>query len=207
MFLSRLTLDPGHPQARRDLSNPYEMHRTLVRAYAPDSQTPPRRFLWRLEPSQAFSPSVVLLVQSDQRADWSALDALPGYALEILGNKPVSLEKLIREGCRCRFRLLVNPTVTRDGKRHGLVKEEEQRAWLERQGKKGGFELLGFVRGGSARIQTRQSGSGRRITLQTALFEGALEITDAELLQSMVRKGLGHGKAWGLGLLSLARMT
>jgi CRISPR system Cascade subunit CasE len=183
------------------------MHRTLARAYAPNSEIQPYRFLWRLEPSHTFSPSAVLLVQSDQRADWSVLDALPGYALEIFGNKLVSLEKLIQEGCRCRFRLLANPTVTRDGKRHGLVKEEEQRAWLERQGKKGGFELLGCVRGGSARIQTRQSGSGRRITLQTALFDGALEITDAELLRSVVCKGLGHGKALGLGLLSLARMT
>jgi len=207
MYLTRLTLDAGHPQARRDLSNAYEMHRTLARAYAPDPNAAPNRFLWRLEPSSATSASAVLLVQSDQTADWSVLDALAGYALEVLGNKPVSLETLIREGGRCRFRLLANPTVTRDGKRHGLVKEEEQLAWLDRQGKKGGFDLLGCVRGSSARLQARQGSRGRNITLQTALFEGALEVTDAESLRSTVRQGVGHGKALGLGLLSLARLA
>ncbi len=36
MYLSKLTLDPRHPQARRDLGDAYEMHRTLARAFAPD---------------------------------------------------------------------------------------------------------------------------------------------------------------------------
>lgn len=128
MFLSKLTLDPGHPQARWDLSSPYEMHRTLVRAYADDSQMLPPRFLWRLEsrrlePSSITPPSAVLLVQSDVPADWSALDVQPDYALEILDNKPVNLEKLITDGGYCRFRLLANPTVTRQGRRYGLAKE------------------------------------------------------------------------------------
>jgi len=207
MYLSRLTLDAEHPQARRDLSNAYEMHRTLARAYARHPDTPPHRFLWRLEPTPTAYPSAVLLVQSDLPADWSVLDTMPGYAFEILGNKPVNLEGLIRDGGQYRFRLLANPTVTRNGKRHGLVREEEQLAWLERQGKKGGFDLLGCVRGGSARLQARQGGSGRHITLQTALFEGALKVTNAESLWSMVRQGVGHGKALGLGLLSLATLA
>lgn len=207
MFLNKLTLDPAHPLARRDLSNCYEMHRTLARAYAPNPETPPHRFLWRLEHSPVASPSAILLVQSDFAADWSALDKLPEYAREILDNKPVNLEKLIRDGGRCRFRLLANPTVTRDGKRHGLAKEDEQCTWLERQGKRCGFEVLGCVRASNARVQARQGRHGRPITLQTALFEGMLAVTDGETLSVSVRQGIGHGKAWGLGLLSLARIA
>ncbi|MGH9440620.1 MAG: type I-E CRISPR-associated protein Cas6/Cse3/CasE, partial [Terriglobia bacterium] len=30
MFLTKLTLDPRSRDARRDLSDPYEMHRTLT---------------------------------------------------------------------------------------------------------------------------------------------------------------------------------
>lgn len=38
-----------------------------------------------------------------------------------------------------RFRLFANPTVTRQGKRYGLVGEEQQLAWLARQGERHGF--------------------------------------------------------------------
>lgn len=78
MHLTRLRLDPRSPQARRDLSDAYEMHRTLVRAFvrAPD-QTPPR-ILWRAEPAAAWSDPVVL-VQSQDVGDWSVLNALPHY--------------------------------------------------------------------------------------------------------------------------------
>lgn len=207
MFLSKLTLDPQHPQARRDLGDAYEMHRTLARAYAPDAITPPPRFLWRLEPSfHAFS-SAALLVQSDVPADWSVLDPMRGYTAEVLGNKPVDLEKLIEAGARYRFRLLANPTVTRDGKRYGLSKEDEQLVWITRQGEKHGFSVLACARGNSARIQSRRGNTGQRIIIQTVAFEGTLEAFDSERLRLAVRNGLGHGKAWGLGLFSLARIS
>jgi CRISPR system Cascade subunit CasE len=207
MFLSRLELDPAHPQARRDLSDPYEMHRTLVRAYAPDPKSPPTRFLWRLEPSPVTRPSAVLLIQSETPADWTPIESLDGYARDIRANKPLELARLVRPGARYRFRLRANPTVTRDGKRHGLDREEEQLDWMSRQGAKWGFSLVGCVRGGSEQIRSRQGSTGRRITLRAVLFEGALETTDAERLRAAVQSGLGHGKAWGLGLLSLARIA
>lgn len=208
MYLSKLTLDPMHPQARRDLGSPYEMHRTLARVYAPDPQTPSQPFLWRLESGRDPAHSATILVQSDVVGNWSVLDQIPGYAVEVLGDKPVDLERLIRKsGDRFRFRLLANPTVTRDGKRHGLTKEEEQLDWLGRQGGKRGFSLDSCLRLGNERIQTRQGRMGRRITLQTVLFGGILEASEVAHLQMAVRFGLGHGKAMGLGLLSLARIT
>mgnify|MGYP002136949035 FL=1 len=35
MFLSKLILNPKSREARRDLANPYDLHRTLARAFAP----------------------------------------------------------------------------------------------------------------------------------------------------------------------------
>lgn len=208
MYLSRLTLDPQHPQARRDLSSPYEMHRTLTRAFAPDAQSQPPRFLWRFESGRDTVSTATVLVQSDSAADWSVLTPMAGYALEVQGNKQVDLERLIdRPERRYRFRLLANPTVTRDGKRHGLTKEEDQLNWLTRQGTNGGFGLCACLRLANERIQTRQSSPGRRITLQSVLFEGVLEVSDVARLRIAVGTGLGHGKALGLGLLSLARIA
>lgn len=204
MFLSKLTLNPRHPQARRDLGDAYEMHRTLVRAFVPDASTPPPRFLWRLERGFHDSLSPTLLVQSEMRANWSVLEGLSGYAAEILGNKPVEMERLIRTGTRYRFRLLANPTVTRNGKRYGLTKTDEQLVWLARQGEKQGFSILACQLGSSGSIQVRQGNAGNRITVHAVMFEGLLETTDAVRLRQAVCAGLGHGKALGLGLLSVA---
>lgn len=206
MFLSKLTLDPRHPKARRDLSDAYEMHRTLARAFTPDAETAPARFLWRLERRADYQPSSVVLVQSVQSADWSVLNSLPGYADEILPNKNVDLEFLIQPGVRYRFRLLANPTVTREGKRYGLAREEEQLDWIARQGERHGFSVLGCVRGADERLQVRQGRNGNRITLHTALFEGVLHVLGTESLRKAVENGFGHGKAFGLGLLSLGRI-
>lgn len=206
MFLSKLTLDPRHPQARRDLSNAYEMHRTLARAFAPNAETAPARFLWRLERRADYQPSSIVLVQSAQPADWSVLDAFPGYTGEIHANKTVDLETLIQPGARYRFRLLANPTVTRKGKRYGLTREDEQLAWIARQGERHGFSILGCVRGTGEQLQVQQGRGGNRITLHTALFEGLLQADTPEPLRQGLLKGFGHGKAMGLGLLSLARV-
>lgn len=207
MYLSRLTLDPRHPNVRRDLGNRYEMHRTLARAYVPDATAAPHRFLWRLESSQFDAGWAVVLVQSEISADWAPLEGDAGYTLEIEGNKAVDLDRLIQPDVRYRFRLQANPTVTRNGKRYGLVKEEDQLAWLERQGVGHGFKLLATIRAECERLQARQTSTGRRITLQSALFEGHLVPTDPTLLSHAILSGLGHGKAWGLGLLSVARST
>ena len=98
MYLSRLTLDPRHPQVRRDLANPYEMHRTLARVHAPDAESPPRPFLWRLEAHPPTAGSAMLLAQSAVGANWQPLEAQSGYALEILTNKPVDLSVRVPTG-------------------------------------------------------------------------------------------------------------
>jgi CRISPR system Cascade subunit CasE len=205
MYLSKLTVDPRNAQARRDLADAYEMHRTLARVFVRDDATPPVRFLWRLERRSDDQASCVVLVQSAHAGDWAALNAMPGYVDQVQPNKAVDLDALVQTGARYRFRLLANPTVTREGKRYGLTRENEQLAWIARQGERNGFSVLGCVRGADERLQVRQGRGGNRIILHTALFDGVLQVDSAELLRQGVLNGFGHGKAMGLGLLSLAR--
>lgn len=206
MYLSKLTLDPRHPQARRDLGDAYEMHRTLVRAFAPDPETAPPRFLWRLETDMAMNSPANVLVQADVPADWSLIAALSGYATKIQGNKQVDLGGFILAGGRYHFRLKANPTVTRAGKRYGLTSEDEQLAWLARQGERHGFSVLGCVRGCSERIQVRQGNSGHRITVHSVLLDGMVEVQEVAIFEQVVRNGLGHAKALGMGLFSIAKV-
>lgn len=203
MYLSTIKLNPHHFQARRDIGDAYEMHRTLTSVFGRREDTEARSFLWRLEHSGELENPGVVIVQSATPANWSVLDEYPGYTQEIRANRRIDLDRLIEAGRCYRFRLQVNPTVTRNGKRIGLRDKEEQVEWLLNQGQKHGFEVLAFLRKSSQRLQLRQGNSGNRITLHSVLFEGILQAKNPPLLQKAVLNGLGHGRAWGLGLLTI----
>lgn len=204
MFLSRLRLNLSSAAARRDLAEPYEMHRTLARVYAPDDATPPPRFLWRLEPRVHADGVPTLLVQAGTPGRWSALDGLDGYLHSIDADKRVDLQQLVQPARRYRFRLLANATVTRDGKRLGLRSPEALQAWIGRQGARHGFELLALGCHSQPRMRTARGRGAQAVVIDPALFDGVLRANDADALRSAVRAGLGHGKAFGMGLLSLA---
>ena len=116
----------------------------------------------------------------------------------------------------------------RAGQRVELTREEDRLAWLTRRGREqDGFELSvvrlvgGFESAGAlvtrevpgtradpgGRLQGRSPTMDRRLTFATALFEGELQITDAAAFRHAFEAGIGPGKAFGCGLLSLARVT
>lgn len=206
MFLSKLVLDPGHPQVRRDLANAYEMHRTLSRVYADSATSSPSRFLWRLEHCGDYLPEegATVLLQAAVPGKWQRLQELSGYLRMLRPDKTVALEQLLQAGRNYVFRLTCNPTVTRDGKRYGLLREEEQLAWLFRQGKLHGFTPMHVRIGRSERAEYRQGRTGRRIVLQVVQFDGCLRVDEPEKAARVLLSGIGHAKALGLGMLSLA---
>ena len=106
------------------------------------------------------------------------------------------------------------------GKRVALVREEERIAWLARRGREqDGFELANVrLTGGDAApaavradpagdlrgFKPAGSAGGHQLTLTAAQFEGELIVTDRERFLHALTQGIGPGKAFGLGLLSIA---
>ncbi|OWY37338.1 type I-E CRISPR-associated protein Cas6/Cse3/CasE [Xenophilus sp. AP218F] len=199
MYLTRLKLDSRGAAARRDLASAYELHRTLSRAFAENDDSQPSRFLWRLESIDATQGVAILLVQSEEEGRWGRLP--DGYLLDI-ASKTVDWQTLLHDDRRYRFRLLANPTVTREGKRYGLTDEEEQLAWLQRQLQKAGCVAQSVMRTRSERWTVRKK--GHVITVQAVGFEGVLAVDQVTLLQTAIRQGVGHAKSLGLGMLSVA---
>jgi len=206
MFLSKLVLDPAHPQARRDLANPYEMHRTLSRVYAESPDGPPARFLWRLEHTGNHLPEdgTTILLQSATPGRWRCLQELTGYLHALYPDKAVALDELLQPGRSYVFRLCCNPTVTRNGKRYGLLREGEQVAWLARQGRQHGFTPLHARIARSEHATHHQGRGSQRITLQVVQFDGLLRAEDPAQLGQALVNGIGHAKAMGQGMLSIA---
>lgn len=140
IFLSRLRLDAGDRQVQRDLRDPYQMHKTLARAWGEGDEYQTSRVLFRVEEAQekaqgkAQGEAACVLVQSLTAPDWAMA---PGKYLQV----PAQLKEWtpsLRAGQALRFCLLANPTVKRDGKRLGLYGEIEQLQWLARKGEQSG---------------------------------------------------------------------
>ena len=126
-----------------------------------------------------------------------------------------------------RFKLVANPTRKigtktgadgrkNNGKRVELRGEEEWLAWLERKAGQSGFRLKAVrasahvpdLRSGrdlrAVGLAKQPDGSSTRLTFCGVAFEGRMQVVDSVLFHAALRAGIGSGKAYGYGLLSLA---
>ena len=215
MFLSQLEFNPRSREAQRDLARPYELHRTLALAFGtPDGQDyrAAHGVLFRLEFSARGVP--VVLVQSLTKPNWSALPA--NYLGSPARSKPVA--STISAGQVLGFRLVAQPTkkVTapgqRQGKRVALLDTGPDdaptpaRQWLHRQGTRYGFELLHTLSEEIPSYGNKASTESAKNQLQLygVRFDGLLRVHDPTLVGAAIQQGIGPGKAFGFGLLSVA---
>ena len=225
--LSRLYLNPGKRGARKLLTSPEAMHAAVRAAFPPDIDTSGARVLWRVDKAQDV---YTLYVQGPEPPDLEHLVEQAGWSTRP-GNTADLLPFLdsLRRGQEWAFRLVANPvkSLSRGPKIRGKVVPHvtpaQQVQWLQERAEHSGFEFrtrtsgepdvavtqredLSFAkREGSEREQSRSA--RRRISLRTARFDGSLRVTDVEELRQALAQGIGRGKAYGCGLLSLARLS
>jgi len=212
MYLSRLLLNPRNRQAQRETADPYNLHRTILRAFNSDRET--ASVLHRLEMNPR-SGQMMLLVQSAIRPDWGWLIEkgylLPADQSRDLENPAVKEVNLsLRDGQTLQFRLTANPTIKKvrrdeNGKRLNsnrvpLLREEKQIVWLKKRATDNGFH----IQHADISSQRKQTSRRKGITVYTVQFNGRLQITDTQKFKKALEKGIGPAKAFGCGLLSLA---
>lgn len=190
MYLSKLTMNVSSREVRRDVGNPYELHRTLSRVLEGQDG----RMLWRLETPAYGAPFV--LVQSPAVPDWEALGRRYLRSAETKMFTP-----LFKAERGLYFRLRANPVVTREGKRSGIP-DDEKVGWLTRKAEQGGFHLLGGRLLESGFVKARRRGA--KVMLSVATFEGVLTVVDEMRFRETLEQGVGPAKAFGMGLLSVA---
>lgn len=218
MYLSQLILNPRSRQVQSELARPYQMHKTLMKAF-PSELPPDERVLFRLE-EDARTGLIVLLVQSKYPPDWSCLhhkhqyllpeEGLPPHIATNPATKHVDLH--LHSGQILAFRLHANPTrkLKVDGKKNGrrieIYKENELQAWIARKLESAGGRLRSFRIAQSGKIKAYQTHNDYKntLTLFGVRFDGTLEVVDPSALLHAVNNGVGSGKGLGFGLLSLA---
>lgn len=232
MFLSQLTLNSRNTDVHRDLASPYEMHRTLMRAFPNKDSGGAGRVLFRVESPRDEDAEPTVIVQSERQPNWTDLQDKQ-YAV-VNGPKRIDYSAgkngvhsatdaaQIINGDRFRFRLVANPTVKRkvegrkNGRRDACVTEEQQYAWLVRKGEASGFRLATIETDDdrevpnvtvkpTGRITTHRSKDKRTLSHHGVRFDGILRVTDAAKFAETLAAGIGSAKAFGFGLLSIAR--
>ena len=210
MYLSCLPIDVSQVRGRTWLASPYRIHQRLLMAF-PDGKS--ERLLFRIE-SNRQPPRI--LVQSPTLPDWDR--AFLDHPVILGRAEQKEVIPALWLGQRLRFVLRANPTIRRkhdrkeptdekkDGKRFGLLKEDEQREWLARKGEVGGFRPLAYEArpGGQTEFSAGSGGDRRTQTHVSVDFEGYLEVTDPERFGETLASGIGSAKGFGFGLLLVA---
>ena len=217
MYLSRLLLSHRSSRVLREIEQPHEMHRTLMRAFGQADQPNEARktfeVLFRVD-TYSHERKVVAYVQSAVEPDWQTIGNITGYLLPASGGTPNpatrEIDALIQSvvvGRAYSFRLRANPTKRRSdtGKRVGLYQEEEQVEWLRRKAKHGGFRIIRLNVAPEGVLKGRKYDGRKRHALRhhSVRFDGLLVVTAEEEFRSTIVRGIGSGKAYGFGLLSL----
>lgn len=215
MYLTRMYLNQHRRGAARLMASPQRMHAAVMSSFPPDvAATDSGRPLWRVDCQE---DRVALMVASPDEPDMSHLVEQAGWQTgEMWQTRPYGpfLESL-DAGQRWAFRLNANPTYSgrkegwHDTKPRGHTTAKHQERWFLERCARWGFEVPDGPTGDSdLRIVDRRTLRFRRndghVTLTTATYEGLLVVADAALLRNALKLGVGRGKAYGCGLLTLA---
>lgn len=227
--LTRILLNPQSRGGRRLLTNPQAMHAAVRASFPPDIDETDARVLWRVD---RHENTHTLYIVGPEEPDRRVIVDQAGWATrpgETADYEPF-LDRLMR-GQHWAFRLVANPVSSaapEPGQKRGRVVPHvtaaQQEAWLAERAAASGFTLTladendagvppsVLVTERRALTFSKDRGSngpsgGRRreVTLRTARFDGVLEVTDVDVLRGALTHGLGRAKAYGCGLITLAR--
>ncbi|WP_406708213.1 type I-E CRISPR-associated protein Cas6/Cse3/CasE [Tessaracoccus caeni] len=217
MYLTHMPLNPQRRSTRDLVASAQRLHAAVLSCFVPGTDSV-GRVLWRLdrpEPHRldlyVVSPSPPSMEALVDQAGW------PAQPVWRTADYASFLAKL-EDGQKWVFRLRANPIKSlrsvpgKRGNRVPLVRTADQLEWLAARGDRSGFRISAGEHGPNVRVTEQvtnrfarhSDGQQRTVTLATAAFEGVLEVTDTQALRSVLTTGIGAGKGYGCGLMTLA---
>ncbi|MGP5243564.1 type I-E CRISPR-associated protein Cas6/Cse3/CasE [Corynebacterium variabile] len=209
-------LNPQRRHCRALLANPEMLHAAVLSSFPPgtDAVSDNGRVLWSIDRSGdktalwMLSPAVPSFEHLQEQAGWSQQQTWETRDYSGLIGQ-------LMKGQQYAFRLVANPIhiVTEGGmkKRRVHQKPEFQLQWLLDRQEAMGVKFLreedavaATVTGSERLVFNRK---GRNVTLVRVVYQGLLEVTDRDLLEQTLISGIGKGKAYGCGLLTLAKAS
>ncbi|MFH7340621.1 type I-E CRISPR-associated protein Cas6/Cse3/CasE [Streptomyces sp. KHY 26] len=209
-MIARIRLNPYSREVQRDLRDATQMHKTVMRMVPDGLGDSPRHqagLLYRVDESDTAS---TLLVQA---ADLDPARLPAGYGHADVKNLSPMFTAL-RKGLGVRYRIVLNPAkrtrlpLDAKGKRGSIVPLSGPDAdqWWLRKATDAGLQLHVLTPTNLAPVRPRKQ-EERGIRHSLVRYEGTATVTDPDALREAVLAGIGRGKPYGAGLLSLAPAT
>ncbi|GGV76210.1 MULTISPECIES: type I-E CRISPR-associated protein Cas6/Cse3/CasE [Streptomyces] len=205
--IARIRLNPYSRDVQRDLRDPTQMHRTVMRMVPDNLGDSPRHrsgLLYRVDETET---STTLLVQA-AGLDPSRLPVGYGQA-DVKSLTPMFTA--LRKGLGVRYRIVLNPakrerlSLEEKGKRGKIIPLSGPDAdqWWLRRAAEAGLDLHVLTPTPMDPIRPRGRNTPR-MRLSLIRYDGTAVVTDPDALRDALTAGIGRGKPYGAGLLSLA---
>jgi CRISPR system Cascade subunit CasE len=183
------------------------MHAAIAACF--DGYEDKSRTIWRIDELNGVR---YLLLVSKEKPDLTEFTTK--YGVNSHTKEYSQFISQISNGQKWRFMLRANPVHSvfqnkddKRGKVFSHVTADKQKSWLCKHAESNGFELDENEFDVTQREIKKFWREKKLITLAQATYEGVLTVTSASDLQSALTNGIGRGKAYGCGLLTLARLT
>lgn len=210
MFLTRTFLNARRAGARKLILSPQAMHAAVLSGFPPGAEG--QRPLWRLDSDDPLRPA--LYVVSERQPDLTHIEEQAGWptqpTMQSVGYS--NLLGSLEENQKWGFRLTANPTHrVKEGEKfkvYAHVTVRQQSDWLLDRAEDLGVDF-GNPESPDFLVSDRQSKRFRRgdgtVTIGTATFNGVLTVADPDRLRTALTQGIGRAKAYGCGLMTLAK--
>ncbi|MFF1716914.1 type I-E CRISPR-associated protein Cas6/Cse3/CasE [Streptomyces sp. NPDC058268] len=216
LWLTRIVPSPRSRDASRDLGGSDQgirMHQRMLQMFPDGVEGPARAAFGVLFRAEETTAGPQILLQSQVAPDPSRLPDTYGNV------ETCSLESLLsnlHKGTIVNYRCVANPVrkpraATRQAYKLPPVVALSGNAaieWWERQSTAAGLEPLHINARPLATVRghrgPKDPAAKQRIQLARTQFDGTARVLDTDLLREKIAAGIGRGKAYGCGLLTLA---
>ncbi|MGR6998794.1 type I-E CRISPR-associated protein Cas6/Cse3/CasE [Yinghuangia aomiensis] len=208
LWLTQIIPDPRHRNARRDIDSAVGLHHRVMSLFPDDLGSSARLaagVLFRLDDTP---DGYRILLQSALEPDLTRLPADYG----ITATRPLAplLERL-RPGQRVHFRLTANATrklgaTSTAGRPRQIVPLHgaDADAWLCRKAEDAGLHITTVHSTALGDARGERGSDKHRVTHARTRFDGLATVRDPGHVVQLLSNGVGRGKAYGCGLLTLA---
>lgn len=207
LYLSRVRLNVKKRSTQLALASPNKFHGAVERCFLDKNE----RKLWRVD---KLGNNYYLMILSPEKPCFSSIKEQFGFCGDMDEIKCYdNFLQSIQKDSVWQFRLAANPTRSIDdgdkkrGKVVAHVSEKYQMEWLKKKALKNGFTVL---TDGSCVVESEwktfyKNDNGSRVRLKETVFQGILRVDDVKLFQNALVNGIGRGKAYGMGLITIMR--
>ncbi len=192
MYISKIYVDVKIPSVLHDLSSLNHFYDSLKKISGGSEP------LYRIDNvplnETGYIQPVVLISEKKPEVSNGAVAA--GYIVKI---DSLEYDIPVRDGMVYKYYLRANPSVKIFFKHSNLETVESWKKWFETEGVINGFEVLDSQVADDGHVTCAE----KKIKLVSVIFEGSLKINDEKKFRKAINTGIGRGREYGLGLLSI----